>query len=192
MKVLQALKPLGFVLIFLVLLYFLPEALTRRHFRLTESSPPSTVGTFPIDASLPIIWSDGKPASGKLTFSELLNGRSDIMVNFWATWCPPCVEELPSLELLNRELAQTKLPRALKLILVSVDENPAIVRKFLEKVNFKTSVLVLHDPGGKLSQSLGTTRFPETFWVQPKGLVRYKWVGPQNWLSKDNILRLTS
>ncbi len=94
-----------------------------------------------------------------------------VLVNFWATWCPPCLEEMPSLE---------KFARAydVEVLAVSVDDGWEPVEKFLGK---NTPFRVALDRGAKVSQIYGTTKFPESYLVDRDGKLRLKFVGPRDW-----------
>ena len=110
-----------------------------------------------------------------------------VLVNFWATWCPPCREEMPSLG----RLAQQFDTSTFEILAVSVDEGgwPAI-DKFLAKP--KTPYRVALDEGAKISQTYGTTKFPESYLVDKDGRVRLKFVGPRNWLDPNVATLLES
>lgn len=113
---------------------------------------------------------DGKRAS----LSDFRN--KVVMVHFWATWCPPCVEEMPTIEKLYRDFPD----KDLEILAVSVDEGgPEAVRSFL-KTN-KLALPVLLDPGAAVSKSYGTYKFPETYILDRSGIVRYKVIGPADW-----------
>jgi len=105
-----------------------------------------------------------------------------VMVHFWATWCPPCIEEMPGIERLSRSLAG----KDFELLAVSVDEGGAeTVASFLKRN--KLSLPVLLDPGGTVSHSYGTFKFPETYILDRSGVVRYKVIGPGDWTVPENI-----
>jgi len=115
---------------------------------------------------------DGAPAPA---FKELaaLKGKL-VLVNFWATWCPPCREEMPSL----MRLSQSFDGASFEVLSVSVDDSQDVVNKFFGKPPpFK---LVL-DPGAKLSQAYGTIKYPESYLVGRDGRLQLKFVGPRNW-----------
>jgi peroxiredoxin len=99
-----------------------------------------------------------------------------VVVNFWATWCPPCVAEMPSLDRLHRALS----PDGLVVLTVSVDADDAALTAFLEKGGL--ILKVLRDPGGTVAQgAYRTTGYPETFVIDPKGVIQEIYVGPADW-----------
>jgi cytochrome c biogenesis protein CcmG, thiol:disulfide interchange protein DsbE len=125
---------------------------------------------------------DGKPAysfklpargGGEVDLSAL-RGKT-VLVNFWATWCPPCRDEMPSLS----RLAQSFDPGSFEVVTVSVDEGWAPVEKFLAAQ--KTPYQVALDEGAKVSRAYGTTKYPESYLVDRDGKLRLKFVGPRNW-----------
>jgi peroxiredoxin len=99
-----------------------------------------------------------------------------VLVNFWATWCPPCVEEMPSLERLHRALG----PEGLVVLGVAADDSDDDVRTFLPKVG--VTFPVLRDPGGRVaSTSYRATGFPETFLIGRDGRIVKIFIGPAEW-----------
>ncbi len=99
-----------------------------------------------------------------------------VMVHFWATWCPPCVEELPTLAKLNQSLAG----KDFEMLAVSVDEGGAdAVTSFLRRNNLDVPVLL--DTAHAISSQYGTYKFPETYILDREGIVRYKIIGPRDW-----------
>jgi DsbE subfamily thiol:disulfide oxidoreductase len=119
---------------------------------------------------------DGNPpefqlpdAGGKMVSLSAQRGHP-VMLNFWATWCPPCVDEIPALEDLARRIDGTDL----RLMAVSVDENWDIVRRFFAQ---GTRIGVLHDASKDLPKKYGTEKYPETFLIDERGLVQYRHVG---------------
>jgi thiol-disulfide isomerase/thioredoxin len=109
-----------------------------------------------------------------------------VLVNFWATWCPPCREEMPSL---NR-LAQQFDTGSFEVVTVSVDDGWAPVEKFLARP--KTPFRVALDLGANVSRSYGTSKFPESYLVDRDGRVRLKFVGPRNWMDPNVTTLLES
>ncbi|TMA45182.1 MAG: TlpA family protein disulfide reductase [Deltaproteobacteria bacterium] len=125
---------------------------------------------------------DGKPAfsfklpargGGEIDLSSL-RGKT-VLVNFWATWCPPCREEMPSLW----RLAQSFDPQSFEVVTVSVDDGWEPVEKFLAAP--RTPYRVALDEGAKVSRTYGTTKYPESYLVDRDGKLRLKFVGPRNW-----------
>ena len=105
-----------------------------------------------------------------------------VMVHFWATWCPPCVEELPTLAKLYEELKGGDF----EMLAVSVDEGgSAAVNAFLRKNGLHLPVLL--DPGAPVSHLYGTYKFPETYVVDRRGVVRYKVIGPRDWRDPEAL-----
>jgi peroxiredoxin len=105
-----------------------------------------------------------------------------VVVNFWATWCPPCVAEMPSLERLHKTLAG----EGLQVIGVSIDEDETVLRKFVAArgVTFP----ILRDPGGRIAASAyRTTGWPETFVIDAAGVLKEQYVGPSDWDTPEAI-----
>jgi cytochrome c biogenesis protein CcmG, thiol:disulfide interchange protein DsbE len=128
-------------------------------------------------------------------FSFELNGKqmrlSDlqgkvVVLNFWASWCPPCVEETPSLNRLEARIA----PQGGMVLGVSVDDSESDYQKFLreQNVNFPT----WRDPEKKVNLEYGTTIFPETYIIGRDGKIARKVIGPQDWDRGENYAFLES
>ncbi|MFC1523177.1 TlpA family protein disulfide reductase [Thermodesulfobacteriota bacterium] len=98
-----------------------------------------------------------------------------VFVNFWATWCPPCREEMPSMGALAKSLSQEPFI----MITVLSNDNPAMAKKFLQKINVSLPVLV--DTEDRASRAYGVTGIPETFIIGPDGILRNKIVGGRDW-----------
>ncbi len=110
-----------------------------------------------------------------------------VLLNFWATWCPPCREEEPSL----RQLAKAMDPKKFQLVAVSVDEGgwPAIDKFFAGK---PPPYAVALDQDGRISQIYGTTKYPESYLSDSSGTLRLKFVGPRNWTDRSVFALLDS
>ena len=109
-----------------------------------------------------------------------------VLVNFWATWCPPCREEMPSLT----QLAKGFDPSTLEVVAVSVDEGWPQIDQFLAMPT--TPFRVVLDQGARVSRAWGTSKFPETYLVDREGRVRLKFVGPRNWSDRNVAVLLQS
>jgi thiol-disulfide isomerase/thioredoxin len=109
---------------------------------------------------------------GKSVSMRSLRGRP-VLVSFFATWCPPCVEEAPSLEVLAGRLGDKA-----RVVVVSVDEDADALRKFYAHGSLAT---VLRDQSRRIPMSFGTSKYPESFLVDPAGKVRYAFINKRDW-----------
>ena len=108
-------------------------------------------------------------------------GGRVLVLNFWATWCPPCIEELPSLDEFQKQLSS----KGVVVVGVSVDKNEKLYKDFLKRarVSFQTS----RDPDASISAQYGTFKYPETYVINANGEVVAKYIGPKDWMSPDVI-----
>ncbi len=113
----------------------------------------------------------GKP--GHLTD---LKGKV-VILNFWATWCPPCVEETPALNRLQKYIEA----RNGVILGVAADEDPAAYDKFLRDQGV---VFPTHSP---IAQEYGTSMYPETYVIDRHGKIARKFIGFQQWDSPDML-----
>ncbi len=103
-----------------------------------------------------------------------------VFLNVWATWCPPCREEMPSMELLDQRLKG----RNFKMLAVSIDrDGEKVVPPFIEKHGLGFPVLL--DPNSETYRLYGLTGVPETFIIDKNGIILQKIIGPQDWTKKD-------
>ncbi|SEA54563.1 Peroxiredoxin [Desulfuromusa kysingii] len=101
-----------------------------------------------------------------------------VILNFWATWCPPCREEMPSMEQLHRDLES----KGLVLLAVNVEENgQQAVTQFLQKTPYSFPILL--DSESVAQNTYGVFRYPESFIIDRNGVVVEKIIGGRNWLS---------
>lgn len=98
-----------------------------------------------------------------------------VVLNFWATWCPPCIEEMPSMRRLHQRFATHP---DFEMLAVSTDESWAPVRELLAKEPPGFEVLL--DPGGAIAKQYGTTVFPETYVLVDGQIVAFI-EGPRDW-----------
>ena len=138
--------------------------------------------------------SAGPPAVGQaapdFTLSDL-NGKSFalsalrgkvVIVNFWATWCPPCRAEMPSMELLHRELGD----EGLVLLAVNIEKDGRqTVSKFL--ATSPHSFPVLLDDKEEIQKRYGVYKFPESFVIRKDGVIDDKVVGAIDWAHPQTI-----
>jgi peroxiredoxin len=106
-----------------------------------------------------------------------------VLLNFWASWCAPCVQELPDLNALQHVLS-TQLPQV-ALIGISFDASHDAYSRFLTRheVDFRT----LNDPDQRVNALYRTYRPPETFIIDKQGIIRRKFIGPQDWTNPDIV-----
>ena len=97
-----------------------------------------------------------------------------VVLNFWATWCPPCVEEMPSLVGL-----QSRMKDHVIVLAVSLDEDESAYRQFLRQ--YHIDLLTVRDAQQKSNTLYGTSKYPETFVIDRNGVVRRKFIGPVDW-----------
>jgi len=108
-----------------------------------------------------------------------------VMLNFWATWCPPCVDEVPSLEDVARTIDGTDM----RLLAVSVDDDWNAIRRFFVK---GTRIGVLLDTSHKIPKTFGTEKYPETYFIDAQGYVRYYFINKRNWSKPEAVACLES
>lgn len=101
-----------------------------------------------------------------------------VLLNFWATWCPPCRQEIPSMIRLYEKYKD----KGLKIVAVSVDKNSSDLHDFVAE--YKMPFTVLHDVDAKVSRQYGVFRYPETFLIDRQGIVRAHQIGAIDWSSR--------
>ncbi|ATX81119.1 Peroxiredoxin [Mariprofundus ferrinatatus] len=103
------------------------------------------------------------------------------LLNFWATWCPPCRDEIPSMVALHDKYAA----RGLKVVAVSVDQNRTHLQSFVREHGMQFQVL--HDADRLVSNSYGVTGWPQSFLIDKHGKVRYHLLGAVDWMSQPLV-----
>lgn len=136
---------------------------------------------------------DGPPVIGNLapdftltdidgrtwTLSEL-KGQV-VFLNFWATWCPPCISEIPSIQNLYNTLPQDQF----KMLAVLYNDEAGNAKSFAEKLDITLPILI--DKGNRVGMRYGLTGVPETFILDKEGFIREKHQGPAEWDSAEVI-----
>lgn len=107
-----------------------------------------------------------------------------VVLNFWATWCPPCVEETPSLVQLQKDMGNQVVVLA-----VSTDVDAKAYEQFIR--DHHVDLLTVRDGDNKSNALYGTYKFPETYIIDREGKIRRKFIGAADWTSPDieNFLR---
>jgi peroxiredoxin len=118
--------------------------------------------------------------SGKKVSLSSLKGKV-VFLNFWATWCPPCRAEMPSLERLHARLKD----KGLVILAVNLQENAKSVRKFMAE--HKLTFPVLLDSDGRVGAIYGARSIPTTYVVGRNGNVLAGTMGGREWDSKEYL-----
>lgn len=124
-----------------------------------------------------------KDANGKHFEINNFNGKVTL-INFWASWCSPCVEEIPSLNRLKQDMAG----KAFQLISINYAESPQHIREFMRKVAVDFPVLV--DPAGKLAGQWKVVAFPSTFVIGPDGKIQFGANAAIHWDAPDVLQQI--
>lgn len=151
------------------------------HFNPNEGSSPqdahellNNLGKPASDFTLPRY-----PEQDALTFSNL-RGKA-IILNFWATWCQPCIKEIPAL----LEVARKYKDQGLIVVAVSVDKDPQAVKLFFKRYAHlaaaQNEFIILNDNTQNTATQYGVARFPETFLINRNLTIQNKFVGEQQW-----------
>ena len=104
-----------------------------------------------------------------------------VVLNFWATWCPPCIEETPSLVRMQARLKD----KGVVVVAVSIDEDETAYHKFLK--DYGVNMVTVRDAARKASSLYGTFGWPETYVIDRSGVIRRKFIGPVDWTSPEVI-----
>jgi cytochrome c biogenesis protein CcmG, thiol:disulfide interchange protein DsbE len=137
-----------------------------------RGSRPPRIGTAAPNFSV-------QDADRKITLSDL-HGKV-VVLNFWATWCAPCVEEMPSLV----QLQQRFKDKGLSVVGVSIDVDGNAYHKFLK--DYKVDFVTVRDPDQKTANLYGTFKWPETYIIDRDGIVRRKFIGAVEWSQPEIV-----
>jgi peroxiredoxin len=103
-----------------------------------------------------------------------------VLVNVWATWCPPCVHEMPSMEKLHQQFKDENF----KILAVSIDLSGAkAVAPFMKKHNLTFEALI--DPAGTIQIAYGVYGIPQSFIINKQGNIIKKIIGPIDWATPE-------
>jgi thiol-disulfide isomerase/thioredoxin len=133
-------------------------------------------------------WTGGKTpalklsdASGREYALADWRGRT-VVVNFWATWCEPCREEMPSLERLRAQLKE----KGVEVVAVNVGEAPERVARFTREV--PVTFPIVYDRDSATARHWQVRGYPSSYVVGPDGRIRYYFVGELDW-SRPDVVR---
>jgi len=141
-----------------------------------------------------------KPLAPRAPFSQLalpdLNGKPHsladykgkvVLVNFWATWCPPCRAEMPSMQRLKEHMAG----KPFAILAVDMAESEAEVRSFLRELKpTQIDFTILMDKQGKTIKEWKVSVFPTSFIIDAEGLLRYSLLGGAEWDEYDAVQKI--
>lgn len=147
------------ILAFAGFLFVIKDSFTERIVEVGDTAPDFSITT-----------DDGK------TITRSNFGGKLLVLNFWATWCPPCIEEMPSLDAFQR---QTK-GQGVVVLGVSIDKDTKKYQTFVRQN--RPSFLTALDQEANISTEYGTFKWPETYVINQNGTVVQKHIGPKDWL----------
>jgi peroxiredoxin len=136
-----------------------------------RSSEPAKIGTTAPDFTV----SDGQ----KTVQLSQLRGKP-VLLNFWATWCPPCVQEVPALVALQQQMGDK-----VTVLAVSMDVDEDAYKNFTAKR--MPGILTARDADHKSSAMYGTFAYPETFLIDKDGKIQRKFIGAVEWTSPEML-----
>jgi len=145
---------------------------------LMDPSTPDPLGRGSLAPGFELPRLDGAPVA-----MEDLRGRV-VLINFWATWCKPCEDEMPAMERLYQALGGDDF----ELLAVSVDESRDDVASFDERMGLSFPILL--DPRHDVANAYQTFRFPESLVVDRDGRVLERYIGPKEWDAPAYVARL--
>jgi peroxiredoxin len=131
-------------------------------------APPLEIGRAAPAFELPAI------AGGPTVSLAALRGKP-VLLNFWATWCKPCEDEMPAMQRLYEALHDA----GFELVAVSVDTGEKEVVEFRDRLGL--TFPIVHDPDRRISSKYHALRFPESWLVGPDGTLVARFIGPRDW-----------
>ena len=145
-----------------------------------HGSKPASIGTPAPDFTI-------RDSDRSVTLSQF---RGQVVVlNFWATWCPPCIEEMPSLVQLQKKFED----KGVTVLGISVDDDATDYHKFLK--DYGIGFLTVREGGTKTDTGVlsptankyGTFRIPESYIIDRHGTIRRKFIGPVDWRQQEIV-----
>jgi len=158
-------KPKALILLLIFIVVVMAAVFTIKP---VQSPKTAHVGSMPHDFELI------DPNQNSTRLSELRG--SVVFINFWATWCTSCIEEMPSIERMSRNLSENS---SFKVVTILYKDNLNRALGFMEQNGFTFPVYL--NPDESASKIFGITGIPETFIIDKHGLLRKKVIGPAEW-----------
>lgn len=125
-----------------------------------------------------------KDLSGKTHDLKQYRGKV-VLINFWATWCPPCRAEMPSMQRLKAKMAG----KPFVILAVDMGETEGEVRAYIRQI--KTDFTVLLDKDGRALKAWKVFAFPTSYVVDAQGKIRYGLYGASEWDAADKVEKIT-
>jgi len=119
----------------------------------------------------------GKMLDGKVHNLSDFKGKW-VFLNFWATWCTPCLREMPDMEALHQKFGK----QGFVILAVGMGESIKKSKAFLKRHKFTFAMMA--DPEGSISQLYGVSSIPVTFLITPEGEIVARAIGPRTWANK--------
>jgi thiol-disulfide isomerase/thioredoxin len=110
---------------------------------------------------------------------DQLRGKP-VLLNFWASWCAPCVQEMPSLVQL-----QKKMSNKVTVLAVNIDSDESAYKQFVHDHN--VDLLTVWDPKKNASELYGTFKYPETYVIDKDGKIVRKFIGAVDWTNPEVV-----
>jgi cytochrome c biogenesis protein CcmG/thiol:disulfide interchange protein DsbE len=141
-----------------------------------SGTPPPKIGTSAPDFTV-------QDQDRKITLSEL-RGKV-VVLNFWASWCGPCIAETPSLVAMHHRMRD----KGVVVVAVSIDDDDSAYHRFIKEHGM--DMLTVRDAEKKSNELYGTFKFPETYIIDRNGIIRRKIIGETNWIEPEMTEYLT-
>ena len=139
---------------------------------------------FPVDVGSRAPAFEARTVDGTNALRSLESYKGKVVVlNIWATYCGPCLVEMPSFQQLHQQMANSDM----RIVAVSIDDvvGADSVRRYAKNLGLTFDILL--DSLHNIDRDYQATGYPETFIIARDGTIRKKWIGPANWTSPANI-----
>ncbi len=138
------------------------------------------VGLQPVKTGTKLIDFELESLDGSMVKLSSYKGKV-VFLNFWATWCPPCIEEMPSMQKLYDHFKD----RGLEMIAVNLQEDKAAVKKFFDKHGLTFTAVL--DKTGRVGSQYGARNIPTTYIIDRDGFVIAGTIGGKEWYTPEMI-----